>query len=67
MMYTEVFQDSLVDLMERGKLTAASTTSLTLTPEILQRIYENMDFFAPRIVLRPRKSPTTRESCCASG
>jgi propionyl-CoA:succinyl-CoA transferase len=54
-MYTEVFQDSLVDLMERGKLTAASTTSLTLTPEVLQRVYGNMDFFARRIVLRPQE------------
>jgi len=54
-MYTEVFQDSLVDLMERGKLTAASTTSLTLTPENLQRVYSNMDFFVPRIVLRPQE------------
>ncbi len=54
-MYTEVFQDSLVDLMERGKLTAASTTALTLTPESLQRVYGNMDFFAPRVVLRPQE------------
>jgi propionyl-CoA:succinyl-CoA transferase len=54
-MYTEVFQDSLVDLMERGKLTAASTTSLTLTPETLQRIYDNMDYYVPRIVLRPQE------------
>ena len=54
-MYTEVFQDSLVDLMERGKLTAASTTALTLTPESLQRLYGNMDFFAPRVVLRPQE------------
>ena len=55
MMYTEVFQDSLVAIMERGKLTAASTTALTLTPDNLQRVYENMDFFAPRIVLRPQE------------
>jgi len=54
-MYTEVFQESLVDLMERGKLTAASTTALTLTPDTLQRVYANMDFFAPRIVLRPQE------------
>jgi len=54
-MYTEVFQDSLVDLMERGKLMAASTTSLTLTPAALQQVYDNMDFFAPRIVLRPQE------------
>ncbi len=54
-MFTEVFQDSLVGLMEEGRLTAASTTSLTLTPDMLQRIYGNMDFFAPRIVLRPQE------------
>jgi acetyl-CoA hydrolase len=54
-MYTEVFQDSLVDLMEGGKLRAASTTALTLTPENLQRIYDNIDFFVPRIVLRPQE------------
>lgn len=54
-MYTEVFQDSLVDLMEKGKLLAASTTSLTLTPSVLAKIYDNMDFFAPKIVLRPQE------------
>jgi succinate CoA transferase len=54
-MYTEVFQDSLVDLMEAGRLTAASTTSLTLTNPALTRIYDDMDFFAPRIVLRPQE------------
>ncbi len=54
-MYSEVFQDSLVELMERGKLIAASTTALTLTPETLQRIYDNIDFFVPRIVLRPQE------------
>lgn len=54
-MFTEVFQDSLVDLMLSGRLTGASTTSLTLTKEFLARIYDNMDFFAPRIVLRPQE------------
>jgi acetyl-CoA hydrolase len=54
-MFTEVYQDSLVDLMEEGRLTAASTTSLTLTPKKLRHIYDNMDFFTPRIVLRPQE------------
>ena len=54
-MYTEVFQDSLVHLMEREKLQGVSTAALTLTPENLQRIYDNMDFFIPRIVLRPQE------------
>ncbi|MEN1680649.1 MAG: succinate CoA transferase [Planctomycetota bacterium] len=54
-MYSEVFQESLVDLMERGRLTGASATSLTLSPEQLSRVYGNIDFFAPKIVLRPQE------------
>jgi len=52
-MFTEVFQDACVDLMESGRLVAASATALTVTPPQLQRIYADMDFYAPRIVLRP--------------
>ena len=55
MMYSEVFQDALPALMEKGKLTGASCTSLTLTRQQLDRIYANMDFYAPRIVLRPQE------------
>ncbi len=55
MMYSEVFQDALVDLMEKEKLLGASTTSLTLSDEKLKKIYDNMDFFGPRIVLRPQE------------
>ncbi len=54
-MYSEVFQDALVDLMEEGKLLGASATSLTVTEDNLQRIYDNFDFFGPRIVLRPQE------------
>lgn len=54
-MYSEVFQDALVDLMADRKLLGASATSLTVTDEQLMRIYEQMDFFAPRIVLRPQE------------
>ena len=52
-MYSEVFQDACVDLMEQGKLTGASATSLTVTTETLRRMYDNLDFFIPKIVLRP--------------
>lgn len=55
MMYSEVFQDALVDLMKNGMLVGASTTSLTLSPPKLRELYDNMDFFAPRIVLRPQE------------
>jgi acyl-CoA hydrolase len=55
MMYSEVFQNSLVDIMAAGKLLGASATSLTVTPEKLQQIVDNIDFFGPRIVLRPQE------------
>ncbi len=53
-MYSAVFQESLVELLEWGRLLAARATSLTVTPENLERIYENMEIFAQRIVLRPQ-------------
>ena len=54
-MYSEVFQNSMVDLMSEEKLLGASATSLTITSDKLKRIVENIDFFARRIVLRPQE------------
>ncbi len=54
-MYTEVLLDSLVPLMEAGRVLGASATALTVSPQTLKRIYENMDFFVPRIVLRSQE------------
>lgn len=54
-MYSEVIQDSVIDLMERGHISFASGTSLTVAPGILDRIYENLNFFRRRIVLRPQE------------
>jgi len=54
-MFSEVFQDSCVPLMEQGRLLGASACALTVGAENLGRIFENMDFFAPRIVLRPQE------------
>ncbi len=54
-MYSEVCQDAMVDLMAEGKLTGISATSLTVTPPRLKKITDDMDFFAPRIVLRPQE------------
>jgi succinate CoA transferase len=54
-MFSEVFQDSLIELMENQRLLGASATSLTLSDERLRHVYDNMDFFSPRIVLRPQE------------
>lgn len=52
-MYTEVFQDAVVELIQHGHVSAVSTTSLTVSPPVLQHIYANFNFFAPRLILRP--------------
>lgn len=54
-MYTEVFQDSQVDLMEEGRLLGASACALSVSRKQLGRIVDNMDFFSERIVLRPQE------------
>jgi acetyl-CoA hydrolase len=54
-MYSEVFQDSLVDLMVGERLLGASATSLTVTADKLKEIVDNIDYFGPRIVLRPQE------------
>jgi propionyl-CoA:succinyl-CoA transferase len=54
-MYSEVFQDSMVDLMVSGKLTGASATSLNISASKLKQIVDDLDFFSKRIVLRPQE------------
>ena len=53
--YTEVLQDSMLDLIAAGSVIGASTCSLTLTDEKLKFLYEYFDEFADRIVLRPQE------------
>lgn len=52
-MYTEVIQDAVIKLIEEGRVKFGSTCSLTVTNNCLDNIYENMDFFRHKLVLRP--------------
>lgn len=54
-MYSEVFQDAMMDLMIREKVLGASATSLTITAPKLSKLKSDFDFFVPRIVLRPQE------------
>jgi succinate CoA transferase len=54
-MYTEVLQDSVVPLLENELCTFASTTALTLSPEMMRRVTSNIDFFRRRILMRPQE------------
>lgn len=51
--YTEVIQDAVISLMESGRITFASGCSLTVSNEVIEKIYKNLPFFKERVVLRP--------------
>lgn len=61
MMYTEVLQDSVVDLLQSGKCAFASSCSLTLSPDRLKEFYANLEFFRSRVVLRPQEISNSPE------
>ena len=54
-MYTEVLQDSVVPLLESGRVKFASTTALTLSPDLAKRVYGRLGFFRERILMRPQE------------
>jgi succinate CoA transferase len=60
-MYTEVIQDSVIDLLNSGKIRFASGCSLTITTPVLNRIYENLEFYRDKIVLRPQEMSNSPE------
>ncbi|MDR2057623.1 MAG: succinate CoA transferase [Dysgonamonadaceae bacterium] len=53
--YTEVIQDSVIDLMQAGRVSFASGCSLTLSTPALENVYDNLDFFKQKMVLRPQE------------
>ncbi|HEY4784709.1 MAG TPA: acetyl-CoA hydrolase/transferase family protein [Bacteroidales bacterium] len=54
-MYTEVIQDSVIDLMKSGNVSFASGCSLTISPKALDEVYSNFDFFRNKLILRPQE------------
>ena len=60
-MYTEVIQDSVISLMEEGRVKFASGCSLTVSPEMLKRVYDNLNFFHSKMVLRPQEISNSPE------
>lgn len=53
--YTEVIQDGMFDLIDAGKLTMASGTSLSPSPNGLKRFYKGIKGYRDKIVLRPQE------------
>lgn len=51
--YTEVIQDSMMDLIDAGKVKVASGTSFTPSEAGLSRLLGNMEHYAKHCILRP--------------
>ncbi|MDD2763694.1 MAG: acetyl-CoA hydrolase/transferase family protein [Opitutaceae bacterium] len=54
-MYTEVIQDSVINLINRGKVRFASGTALTVSQSVLASIYANLTDYRHRLLLRPQE------------
>lgn len=53
--YTEVLQDGMLDLIKSGKLTCASATAFSLSPEALTELNADLARYRDRIILRPQE------------
>jgi acyl-CoA hydrolase len=53
--YTEVIQDAVIKLMEDGRVRFASGCSLSVSLEVMKKIYSQFDFFKDKLLLRPQE------------
>jgi succinyl-CoA:acetate CoA-transferase len=53
--YTEVLQDGMLDLLASGKLSMASATAFSLSPEAAEAPEQEMHRYRERIILRPQE------------
>jgi acyl-CoA hydrolase len=61
MMYTEVIQDAVLELMKKGKCTFASTCSMTFSDKTEAELFSNLDFFHDKILMRPAELSNSPE------
>ncbi len=54
-MFSEVIQDSVISLVRSGKVKFVTGTSLTIGKDVLSKFYEDLEFFRPRVLLRPQE------------
>ena len=59
--YSEVVQDAVIDLIEQGRIAHASCAAMTCTNEYVQHVYQNIDLFRSRLVLRPSEIANSPE------
>jgi succinyl-CoA:acetate CoA-transferase len=59
--YTEVIQDGMLDMLDSGKLKAASATAFSVSPEGQVRFNKNIDRYRKQIILRPQEISNSPE------
>lgn len=60
-MYSEILQDMAIRGIEEGKISFASGSGLGISPELLRGIYGRLDYFLPRLLLRPEEISNSPE------
>ena len=53
--YTEVIQDGMIDLIDAGLMTVASSTAFSLSPEYAEKMNKEAGNYTKSIVLRPQQ------------
>ena len=59
--YTEVIQDSMMDLVKCGKASVASCTALAPSPEAQESFFNDIDFYKDHIIFRPQEISNSME------
>lgn len=60
-MYSEVLQDSAIELIDQGRLSFASASSITVSQPVYEKLLNNLAFYRERIVLRPQEISNAAE------
>jgi len=60
-MYTEVIQDAVVAMIKNDKIRFASGCSLTVSNPVLRDIYEHLEEFRSKLLLRPQEITNSPE------
>ena len=53
--FTEVIQDGMLEMIKSGKMVHVSATSLSLSPEGIKELNDNIDFYRDKIILRTQE------------
>jgi succinyl-CoA:acetate CoA-transferase len=59
--YTEVIQDGMLDMLDSGKLVAASATAFSVSPEGQVRFNKDIERYRKLIILRPQEISNSPE------